>query len=129
MRTVSRFVLLSIVLGSGFAIAAPPASTGKGKAEVPPPPGINDPGVSTPPAAQGSAAAPDEVLAVVAHEIGHYKCRHVQWGLALAVVHTGVLFFLLSLVLRTPPLFAAFASGIGPTVSSQYSTWSAPRDL
>jgi hypothetical protein len=62
MRTVSRFVLLSIVLGSGFAIAAPPASTGKGKAELPPPPGINDPGVSTPPAAQGSAAAPDEVL-------------------------------------------------------------------
>jgi STE24 endopeptidase len=53
--------------------------------------------------------APDEVLAVVAHEIGHYKRRHVQWGLAIAVAHTGVLFFLLSLVLRTPALFAAFA--------------------
>ncbi len=52
--------------------------------------------------------APGEVLAVVAHEIGHYKRRHVQWGLALAVAHTGVLFFLLSLVLRTPSLFAAF---------------------
>jgi STE24 endopeptidase len=53
--------------------------------------------------------APDEVLAVVAHEIGHYKRRHVQWGLAIAIAHTGVLFFLLSLVLRTPALFAAFA--------------------
>ncbi len=53
--------------------------------------------------------APDEVLAVVAHEIGHYKRRHVQWGLAIAVLHTGVLLYLLSLVLRTPDLFAAFA--------------------
>jgi STE24 endopeptidase len=52
--------------------------------------------------------APDEVVAVVAHEIGHYKRRHVQWGLAIAVVHTGVLLFLLSLVLQAPSLFAAF---------------------
>ncbi len=51
---------------------------------------------------------PDEVLAVVAHEIGHYKRRHVQWGLAIAVAHAGVLFYLLSLVLRTPAIFAAF---------------------
>ncbi len=52
--------------------------------------------------------APDEIVAVVAHEIGHYKRRHVQWGLAIAVAHTGVLFFLLSLVLEAPVLFAAF---------------------
>jgi len=52
--------------------------------------------------------APDEVVAVVAHEIGHYKRRHVQWGLAIAGVHTGVLFFVLSLVLEAPSLFAAF---------------------
>jgi STE24 endopeptidase len=32
----------------------------------------------------------------------------VQWGLAIAIVHTGVLFFVLSLVLETPALFAAF---------------------
>jgi STE24 endopeptidase len=51
---------------------------------------------------------PDEVLAVVAHEIGHYKRRHVQWGLAIAVAHAGMLFYLLSLVLRTPAIFAAF---------------------
>lgn len=59
--------------------------------------------------------APDEVLAVVAHEIGHYKRRHVQWGLAIAVAHTGVLLFLLSLVLQTPALFAAFGVD-GPSV-------------
>lgn len=53
--------------------------------------------------------APAEVLAVVAHEIGHYKRRHVQWGLAIAILHTGVLFFVLSLVLETPAVFTAFA--------------------
>jgi STE24 endopeptidase len=53
--------------------------------------------------------APDEVLAVVAHEIGHYKRRHVQWGLAIGVIHTGVLLFLLSLVLGAPSLVAPFA--------------------
>ena len=53
--------------------------------------------------------APDEVLAVVAHELGHYKRRHVQWGLAIAVAHAGVLLFVLSLVMEEPALFAAFA--------------------
>ena len=53
--------------------------------------------------------APAEVLAVVAHEIGHYKRRHVQSGLALAILHTGVLLFVLSLVLDTPAIFTAFA--------------------
>jgi STE24 endopeptidase len=53
--------------------------------------------------------APAEVLAVVAHEIGHYKRRHVQWGLAIAILHTGILFFVLSLVLETPAVFTAFA--------------------
>lgn len=56
-----------------------------------------------------STLGPAEVLAVVAHEIGHYKRHHVQSGLAIAIVHTGVLFFLLSLVLHAPPLFTAFA--------------------
>ena len=53
--------------------------------------------------------APNEILAVVAHEIGHYKRRHVQWGLAIAVLHTGVLLFLLAVLLDAPALFAAFA--------------------
>jgi STE24 endopeptidase len=52
--------------------------------------------------------APEEVVAVVAHEIGHYRRGHVQWGLAIALAHAGVLFFLLSLVAETPSLLAAF---------------------
>lgn len=50
----------------------------------------------------------DELLAVVAHEIGHYKRKHVQKGIAISVLHTGVLFYLLSIFLSDPELFAAF---------------------
>jgi STE24 endopeptidase len=37
-----------------------------------------------------------ELVAVIAHEVGHYKKRHVLQGLVLSVVHMGVLFYLLS---------------------------------
>jgi len=49
-----------------------------------------------------------EVVGVVAHEIGHYKLRHVPKQLALAIVHAGVLFALLSFFLSHRGLFAAF---------------------
>jgi STE24 endopeptidase len=49
-----------------------------------------------------------ELVAVVAHEVGHYKRRHVLVGMVLAVVQTGVMFLLLSLVLDRPGLFTAF---------------------
>ena len=50
-----------------------------------------------------------ELVAVVAHEVGHYKHRHVLKGLALGLAHTGALFWLLSLFLDQPGLFDAFA--------------------
>ena len=50
-----------------------------------------------------------ELVAVVAHEVGHYKHRHVLKGLVLSLVHTGALFWLLSLFLDQPGLFDAFA--------------------
>ena len=52
---------------------------------------------------------PREVLAVLAHEIGHWKRRHVQTGMLLAVAQMGVVFFCLSLVLGHRGLFEAFA--------------------
>jgi STE24 endopeptidase len=51
---------------------------------------------------------PDEVLAVVAHEVGHYKLGHVWEGLAIAIVRMGIVFFLLSILLDRPGLYAAF---------------------
>ena len=50
----------------------------------------------------------DELLAVVAHEMGHYKLNHIPQRIGLSVVQTGVLFLLLSVVLEVDGLFAAF---------------------
>jgi STE24 endopeptidase len=49
-----------------------------------------------------------QILAVLAHEIGHYKRRHVLVGLAIAIAHTGLVLFLVSLLLDRPGLYAAF---------------------
>lgn len=50
----------------------------------------------------------DEVLAVLAHEMGHFKLNHIRNGLLLAMANIGLLFFLLSLFLSFQPLHAAF---------------------
>lgn len=49
-----------------------------------------------------------EMVAVLAHEIGHYKKKHVLQGVIIGILHTGVLFFLLSLFLGSPGLYQAF---------------------
>ena len=49
-----------------------------------------------------------ELTAVVAHEIGHYKRRHVPQGIILGIATTGLVFFLLSLVLEAGGLYDAF---------------------
>jgi STE24 endopeptidase len=52
-----------------------------------------------------------ELVAVVAHEIGHYKKRHILKGMALSILHTGFMLFLLSIVLTRQGLFDAFFMG------------------
>jgi STE24 endopeptidase len=53
----------------------------------------------------------DELAAVLAHEIGHYKKKHVLKGLISGILQTGVLLFLLSLLLKSPlPAIALGAS-------------------
>lgn len=49
-----------------------------------------------------------EIVAVLAHEIGHYKKRHILQGMLVSVLRLGALFLLLSFFLRAPALFAAF---------------------
>jgi STE24 endopeptidase len=44
----------------------------------------------------------DELAAVLAHEIGHYKKKHVLKGLVSGILQTGVLLFVLSLLLKSP---------------------------
>ncbi|MCX6005148.1 MAG: M48 family metallopeptidase [Chloroflexi bacterium] len=50
----------------------------------------------------------DELVAVLAHEIGHYKKKHVLQGVVLGILHAGLIFFLLSLFLGSPGLYQAF---------------------
>lgn len=50
----------------------------------------------------------EELEAILAHEIGHHKCRHVPRQLVLAALESGLLFFLLHAVLQTQGFFAAF---------------------
>ena len=49
-----------------------------------------------------------ELVAVLAHEIGHHKKKHILQGMIISIVHTGVLFFLLSLFLGSSGLYEAF---------------------
>jgi len=48
-----------------------------------------------------------QILAVLAHEIGHYKKKHIILTMVLSVLQTGILLFLFSLVAGNPALAAA----------------------
>ena len=49
-----------------------------------------------------------ELVAVVAHEVGHYRRGHILRNLVFGIAHTGVLFWVLSLCLKQQGLFEAF---------------------
>lgn len=50
----------------------------------------------------------DELVAVVAHEVGHYKKKHIIKGTLLSTIYTGIMFFLLGIILEYKPLYEAF---------------------
>ena len=50
----------------------------------------------------------DEIVSVIAHEVGHNKKRHIESGMALGILHTGILLFLFTLVMEKQFLFEAF---------------------
>lgn len=55
-----------------------------------------------------SEMSTDEIVAVLAHEIGHYKKKHVLQGLFLGLMQTGVLLFLFSVFVKSPAISKAF---------------------
>jgi STE24 endopeptidase len=56
----------------------------------------------------------EELVAVLAHEVGHYKKKHTLTGMILSILQTGLMLFILSLFLGNP----ALASALGvPQVS------------
>jgi STE24 endopeptidase len=52
----------------------------------------------------------EEIVAVLAHEIGHYKKKHVLLNLVLSVMITGLMLFLLAEVVNSPSLSQALGS-------------------
>ena len=55
------------------------------------------------------AMGPREVVAVLAHELGHFKLHHVRWGMARGIATSGLVFFALSLCLRLEAFYSAFS--------------------
>ena len=49
----------------------------------------------------------DEIVAVLAHEVGHYKRKHIFYNLTLSIILTGFALFVLSLFIKTPVLSLA----------------------
>jgi STE24 endopeptidase len=52
-----------------------------------------------------------EVVAVLAHELGHFRLHHVRWAIVRSVATTGLLFWGLSLALPLRPFYEAFFVG------------------
>lgn len=50
----------------------------------------------------------EEIVAVLAHEMGHFKKRHIWKMMAASILQTGLMFYLLSLFLNNQGLFEAF---------------------
>jgi STE24 endopeptidase len=49
-----------------------------------------------------------QVVAVLAHELGHFKLHHVRWAIVRSVATSGLLFYGLSLCLPLTPFYSAF---------------------
>lgn len=49
----------------------------------------------------------EELVSVLAHEVGHYKMKHIQKGMIIGILQMGALLFLLSLFINKPALSQA----------------------
>ncbi len=52
----------------------------------------------------------NEIVAVLAHEIGHYKLKHTMVSLILSIIQTGVIFYILSLFVGNKDLSLALGA-------------------
>ncbi len=52
----------------------------------------------------------EELIAVLAHEVGHYKKKHVIQGFVLSILQSGLMLFILSRFVSTPELSQALGS-------------------
>lgn len=52
----------------------------------------------------------EELVGVLAHEIGHYKKKHTLKSIAVSTLHTGIMLYLLSLFIENPFLSGALGA-------------------
>ena len=50
----------------------------------------------------------NEILAILSHEIGHYKLKHIHMSTIIGIISTGIIFFILSIMLQQNALYEAF---------------------
>ena len=50
----------------------------------------------------------NEIVSVVAHEVGHYKLKHVFQGTILGIIETGIMLFAFNLIMNDISLFQVF---------------------
>ncbi len=50
----------------------------------------------------------EELVAILAHEIGHYKKKHILKFMLISICTTGIMFYILSQFISNPVLFDAF---------------------
>ena len=50
----------------------------------------------------------DELVSVLAHEVGHCKKKHILKMMAISILANGLMFFILSFFINNPEIFAAF---------------------
>ncbi|MBJ12159.1 MAG: peptidase M48 [Candidatus Marinimicrobia bacterium] len=50
----------------------------------------------------------DEIISVVAHEVGHYKKKHIITGTLMGIIETGIILFLFNLIMNDQALFLVF---------------------
>ncbi|MCK4520032.1 MAG: M48 family metallopeptidase, partial [Candidatus Omnitrophica bacterium] len=51
----------------------------------------------------------DELVSILAHEVGHYKKKHILKMMVISIFTNGLMFFILSFFINNPEIFAAFS--------------------
>ena len=46
----------------------------------------------------------EEILAILAHEVGHYKKKHIIKGMFTSIIHSGIMLYILGLFIKMPEL-------------------------
>ena len=50
----------------------------------------------------------EELVSILAHEMGHYKKKHILKSIIISILSTGLMFYILSIFMNNPALFHAF---------------------